>query len=164
MPPFCCFIEQSFNSQIGVFIAKNDHGRGSFVRKQLTGFVGGLGGPRRISTGLWKGLGFGRGRGLKGTGLWKGAGCGGFGRGFQRKVLIIRLWDCAGLAGFSGHARGLKSWPGKGADDPGNNSKGVQNNDKGVQKLLAAHGAGKASGVVDARFACWVTDEPVHTI
>lgn len=78
-------------------------------------------------------------------------------------MLIIRLWDCAGLAGFSGHARGLKSWPGKGADDPGNNSKGVQNNDKGVQKLLAAHGAGKASDVVDARFVCRVTDEPVRT-
>ena len=69
----------------------------------------------------------------------------------------------AGLAAFGEHARGVKSWPGKGAGDLGNNGKGTQKNEKGARKLLAVHGSGKASGVVDARFACRVTDEPVRT-
>ena len=140
--------------------------------KQLTGFAGGLGGPRRISTGLWKGLGVLRGHcdvlpqvGLKIPHVgWDqvhltGAGCGGFGRGFNGSVLFS-----AGLAGFGGHAREIKSWPGKGAGDLGNNGKGAQNNEKGARKLLAAHGPGKASGVVDARFVCRVPRARPHEL
>lgn len=84
MLPLYCFIEQASSPRSSVFIAKNDHGRGSFVRKRLTGFAGGLGGPRRISTGLWKGSGFERGRALKGRGLqrvWSG---------FQRECAFFR--------------------------------------------------------------------------
>ena len=72
------------------------------MRKQLTGFAGGLGGPRRISTGLWKGLGVLRGHcdvlpqvRLKIPHVgWDqvhltGAGCNGFGRGFNGSVLFF---------------------------------------------------------------------------